>query len=94
MPIVHYPAWECGDAENYWTEVCVYNMETEQYDLVPMDALGELGELGYVRYTIGYDVENNPSYRGALPCRRIYPALEDTDVLYVDFCGLWKLERY
>lgn len=91
LPIVHDPAWECFETENAGESVGVYNMETEQYDFVSMDVLGELG---YVSYTIGYDVENNPSYRGALPCRRIYPDLEDTDVLYVDFCGLWKLERY
>lgn len=91
LPIVHHPAWICFNTENAEEKVGVYNMETEQYDYVSMDALGELG---YVHYSYGYDVEHNPSYRGALPCPHIYPDLENADVLYVDFCGLWKLERY
>lgn len=52
-------------------------------------------ELVYVFYNLGYDEEYYPSVTCSYgyAADRIYVNPNDTDTLYLSFCGLWELKR-
>lgn len=50
-------------------------------------------ELVHVFYDLGYDEEEYPSVDTYYCANDFYVDPDNTDVLYLNFCGLWKLER-
>lgn len=50
-------------------------------------------ELVHVVYDLGFDREEYPSIDTFYWADDLYVDPENTDVLYLNFCGLWKLER-
>lgn len=71
------------------TKIKLFNIYNIQNEYVSCDGLGELYN---VYYNFGYDPYAYPSYTGNLP-NNFYVDMDDPDVLYMDFCGLWKLYR-
>ena len=48
-------------------------------------------EIVAVYYSLGYNINDNPAVLGS--GFYIYVNTEDTDTIYLDFCGLWELKR-
>lgn len=55
--------------------------------------LPEKKELVKVYYNLGYDVNVNPSVMGDYAGMHVYIDPNDTETIYLDFCGLWRMER-
>lgn len=82
----------------------VYHIETEvdeerlamhhiyMSDNVSYVGFPEEGELVHVFYDLGYDEQEDASV-DVYYAADIYINPKDTDVIYLDFCGLWKLKR-
>ena len=50
-------------------------------------------ELVRVYYNLGYDETVNPHLNGIYMGSNIYIDPNDTDTIYLDFCGLWEMKR-
>ncbi len=46
-----------------------------------------------IYYNLGYDETVNPHVSGRYAGSNIYIDLDDTDTIYLDFCGLWEMKR-
>lgn len=66
-------------------------MASVQYPVYHIETDAEC-ELVHVYYDLGYDEQENASVDVCYACD-IYVNPEDTDVLYLDFGGLWELKR-
>ena len=52
------------------------------------------GKLVHVYYDLGYDVNDNPSVFSIFFLgNSIYINPDDTNMIYLDFCGLWELKK-
>lgn len=52
------------------------------------------GKLVHVHYDLGYDVNDNPSVFSIFFLgNSIYINPDDTNTIYLDFCGLWELKK-
>lgn len=88
---VHAPAYHVEKVNSQ--EVRVLNLSNGyQYETVDMSDEG-ITELYHIYYNFGSQPsEKSASYGGRLPSS-FYIDVNHPNVLYVDFCGLWKLER-
>ena len=89
MPVYHIYKEE--DAEKM--EDCIYLMKVLEERRGNVNRQSEKSRMMAAWFDLGYDRYRNPSVSIWYDARRIYVNLEDADTIYLDFCGLWELER-
>jgi hypothetical protein len=89
MPVYHIYKEE--DAEKM--EACIYLMKVLEERSGNVNRQSEKSRMMAAWFDLGYDRYRNPSVSIWYDARRIYVNLEDIDTIYLDFCGLWELER-
>lgn len=74
-------------------EACIYLMKVLEERSGNVNRQSEKSRMMAAWFDLGYDRYRNPSVSIWYDARRIYVSLEDTDTIYLDFCGLWELKR-